>query len=119
MDVRGKRHAQERRHLQAERGQVDSDNDPARFRAQLNTTFLVGLDSATVALRLVDVVEGRVSGGMRQFSLYFHGPADRVLPQDTYVFQHEALGVLALFIVPVVGSDLQRIVYQACFSGPA
>lgn len=35
-----------------------------------------------------------------------------------YAFHHDTLGSLMLFIVPVVGSNAERIVYQACFSGP-
>jgi hypothetical protein len=95
-----------------------SEIDPTTFRAHLNTTFLITTDFAPVALRLVEVVEEPVSGGMRQFSIYFHGPPDRVLPQGTYMLRHRTLGVLDLFIVPVVGSNSERIVYQACFSGP-
>jgi hypothetical protein len=91
-------------------------NDPETFRAQLDTMFQAEDASGPVQLRLVEVADDGVAGGIRQFSLFFHGPADRVLPQDTYALQHAALGSLALFIVPVVGSTRERVVYQACFS---
>jgi hypothetical protein len=91
-------------------------NDPETFREQLETIFQVDDASGTIPLRLVEVTDEGVARGIRQFSLFFHGPADRLLPQDTYSFRHEALGTLPLFIVPVVGSNRERIVYQACFS---
>lgn len=91
-------------------------NDPTRYREQLGTIFLAEHDAGPMKLRLAGVVEERVSGGLQQFSLFFHGPADRVLPQGTYAFSHDALGSLALFIVPVIGSNHERIVYQVCFS---
>jgi uncharacterized protein DUF6916 len=93
--------------------------DPATFQAQLNTLFRVEHDTGAVALRLAEVSEEQQSGGMRQFSLFFHGPGSPILPQGTYSFDHDALGPLALFIVPIVGSSPERIVYQACFSRPA
>ena len=96
-----------------------AQRDAATFRAHLDTTFVADPGAGGIPLRLADVVDERVSGGMEQFSLFFHGPADRLLPQGTYVLEHAALGVLALFLVPVVGSNHERIVYQACFSRPA
>ena len=92
---------------------------PATFRPHVNTVFQVDRDPNPVPLRLIDVADERISHGMQQFSLYFHGPSDRLLPQGLYEFRHDALGSLTLFIVPVVGSDHQRIVYQACFSHAA
>jgi len=91
-------------------------NNPDAYREHLDTIFQVDDATDPIQLRLVDVADEGVERGIRQFSLFFHGPADRVLPQNTYAFSHEALGSLALFIVPVVGSNAERIVYQACFS---
>ena len=90
--------------------------DPAVFREQLDTIFLVDLDSRSIPLRLTEVTEVPPTSGLLQFSLFFHGPSDRVLEQGLYDLRHEALGSLSLFIVPVVGSNADRIVYQACFS---
>jgi hypothetical protein len=93
-------------------------NDPETFREQLDTVFQVDHDSGVIPLRLAEVADERVGGGMQQFSLFFHGPADRILPQGMYSFRHEAMGSRRLFIVPVIGSNAERIVYEACFSGP-
>jgi hypothetical protein len=93
-------------------------NNPALYREQLGTIFLAEHGAARLELRLADVVEERATAGLRQFSLFFHGPADQILEQGTYSLNHHALGPLALFIVPVIGSNVERIVYQACFSSP-
>jgi hypothetical protein len=98
---------------------VELVNDPEVFRRHVNSSFVAQADSVPIALQLVEVADERVGRGMQQFSLFFHGPADRVLPQGIYAFQHEQLGLLEIFIVPVVGSNNERTVYQACFSRPA
>ncbi len=91
-------------------------NDPRVFAAQLETIFLARHAGEGVAIQLIEVTDERVSRGMRQFSLFFHGPPDRLLPQGLYEFEHAALGALPIFIVPIVGSNSERILYQACFS---
>jgi hypothetical protein len=49
------------------------------------------------------------------FSLLFHGPRARVLPQATYQFNHPELGTFLLFIVPI-GADEQSTHYEAVFN---
>ena len=88
---------------------------PETFQPQLDTIFELD-DASGIQLRLVEVTDEGVAHGIRQFSVFFHGPADRVLPADTYSFRHQALGSIELFITPIVGSNHERIVYQACFS---
>jgi hypothetical protein len=94
-------------------------NDPSVFRAHLDTIFQAEDEAGMVPLRLVDVADQATSHGMRQFSLFFHGPGDRLLPAVIHTLRHDALGTLAIFIVPVTGSNAERIIYQACFSAPA
>ena len=94
------------------------EQSAATFRAHVNTAFVVSPGSGAVTLRLADVVERPISAGLEQFSLFFHGPTDRLLPQGTYEIEHASLGLIALFLVPVVGSNHERIVYEACFSRP-
>jgi hypothetical protein len=91
-------------------------NNPEIFRAQLDTTFELDDASGPVQLRLVEVTDEGVAHGIRQFSLFFQGPADRAMPADTYSFRHHTLGSLDLFIAPILGSNHERILYQACFS---
>jgi hypothetical protein len=49
------------------------------------------------------------------FSLVFRGPASPVMPQRIYRLEHEALGILDLFLVPV-GRDAQGVRYEAIFT---
>jgi hypothetical protein len=90
--------------------------EPEALRAQLDTVFHAGGEADQVPLRLVEVIDGRSDRRAQRFSILFHGPADRLLPQGTYSFRHNAFGEFLLFIVPVVGSNDGRIVYEACFS---
>lgn len=96
-----------------------AEHQATTFRAHVDTTFMADPGARGIPLRLAEVGDERVSGGMEQFSLFFHGPADRLLPQGTHALEHTALGLLALFLVPVAGSNHERIIYQACFSRPA
>jgi hypothetical protein len=91
-------------------------NGPAIYRASLHTIFRVESAGTVVDLELAEVTDEIVSGDYTQFSLYFHGSPDQLLPQGTYTLDHDALGPLTLFIVPVIGSSRERIVYEACFS---
>jgi hypothetical protein len=99
------------------------------FAAQLRTTFRVNPKSAaTVPLKLVKAeayacLSGAASApdaANEKFSLLFRGPADQPLSQDTYSFDHKALGQFTMFIVPVgaESADGKRF-YQAVFNRPA
>jgi hypothetical protein len=88
----------------------------AQFREQMETSFEVTHPSGKIPLRLAGVSEERVAGGFVFFSVFFHGPSDRLLPQATHTMQHPVFGSLDLFIVPVLGSNHERTVYEAAFS---
>ena len=49
------------------------------------------------------------------FSLVFLGKDPRVLPQRLYRLEHEELGTLTIFLVPV-GKDAEGVLYQAVFN---
>lgn len=90
------------------------------FSRHLNTSFAVSLDeSQRVELKLVEVSGYRKNEeehqGMERFSLYFEGPGDRPLPQDTYTLEHEQMGAQAIFLVPVAGGA-EGYRYQAVFN---
>jgi len=87
----------------------------ADFRAAVDTSF--ALDGSHV-LRLVEAqgTGARAAGMSRDpFRLVFHGPADPILPQRTYRLEHEALGTLDMFLVPV-GRDARGTTYEAIFT---
>jgi hypothetical protein len=49
------------------------------------------------------------------FSILFRGPAEPMLPQRIYRLQHEAIGTLEIFIVPVA-RDADGVRYEAIFA---
>ena len=75
------------------------------FAKQLHTKFRVRAEGAEAELEL-DEVAGFQGGaneqaGMERFSIFFEGPPDVFLQQGVYTLDHEQLGELTLFIVPV------------------
>ena len=53
--------------------------------------------------------------GRPPFSLEFDGPREPVHPQQTVAFEHDAMGRLEIFIVPI-GQDADHTRYQAIFT---
>ena len=47
------------------------------------------------------------------FSLLFRGPKDTTLQQDTYLIEHEKLGLFSFLIVPVGTKDKRAAHYEA------
>ena len=94
----------------------------ADFAPYLNQIFTVRLDGVdSIALELVSVTEPRLEGDgdgprRRPFSLLFLGPASRLyLQQHIYRLEHEQLGALDLFLVPL-GLEQGRMRYEAIFN---
>lgn len=86
------------------------------FAACLNGTFRVMDDpAAPVDLQLFEVPPSRVLPRQVAFSILFHGPADRFLPQRIHTLVNDRLGELDIFLVPV-GQDEQGYVYEAIFN---
>lgn len=69
---------------------------------------------STSDARLSRAVEGDSAG--HEFSLLFRGPHDVALTQDTYSFEHAALGRFSMFIVPVCPPDNGTCYYEAIFN---
>ena len=88
------------------------------FAEHLNTKFRIPLrPSGALELELTEVVSTLSTPRQEQFSLFFRGPADVYLPQMTYHTEHDALGELDLFIVPV-GRQPDGFRYEAVFNRP-
>jgi hypothetical protein len=89
--------------------------DKAAFRGQLKTMFFIGVSK--VPINLIDVVDlgsKRTNNGPREaFSLTFHGDHSSPLEQQTYMIEHEKLGMFSLFIVPIVSRDKSARYYEA------
>ena len=90
------------------------------FSANLGTRFRVtggppGGSPVSFEAELVEVTEhaDRARGAFRgPFSVLFHGPLQPVGPQGIYRLEHEQLGTLELFLVPI-GPDEPSAPVQA------
>jgi hypothetical protein len=85
------------------------------FEEYINTSFSIRTDALVeykVELVQVKVIEkpGRTYG----FSLLFSSDPGVELPQASYLFEHEKMGVFPLFIVPVKTPNGMR--YEAIFN---
>jgi len=92
----------------------------ADFSSCLNHVFSVPLaDADPIPLELAAVTElgaGQIPGGRRPFALLFLGPvSNRYLLQGTYPLQHDGLGCLDLFVVPL-GPQAGRMRYEVIFN---
>jgi hypothetical protein len=93
------------------------------FAGRVGEVFLLAPDETTVIVtRLIAVTPapggsaGRVRPGARTpFSLVLRSPPGAPLPQRIYRLQHEELGALDLFLVPI-GPDDAGMCYEAVFS---
>lgn len=90
------------------------------FAGQLNTKFRIRAEAPRpVELELVEVKGFNAmptdQRGMERFSLYFKGPEDIFVPQATYTLDHEKLGALDLFLVPIA-RDASGYRYEAVFN---
>lgn len=88
----------------------------AAFAENLNTKFRIKLEnSQTAELELIEVLETMSTPRQEQFSIFFRGPAEYLLPQSTYHMEHEKLGELDIFVVPV-GREQDGYRYEAVFN---
>jgi hypothetical protein len=86
------------------------------FSEILNTRFRLNLTQSDVLeLELIKVEDLATSAKQERFSVIFRGPRDRGLSQGTYSFEHDKLGTLDLFIVPI-GMEEDGVVYEAAFN---
>ena len=88
----------------------------AAFLAQLNSTFLISDGVSKVPVKLVDVADlpRRGAGGQKEaFSLVFRGDHATPLKQDTYLIDHEKLGMFSFLVVPVLSKKKRALYYEA------
>ena len=88
----------------------------AAFLAQLNTIFLINEITSKRAVELVaveDLHQTRKFGGKEGFSLLFRGAQTSVLKQNTYLIEHNRLGVFSFLLVPIVTRDKSAPYYEA------
>ena len=83
----------------------------AAFLAQLNSTFLINEGASKVAVRLVEVADlPRRGASVRKegFSLLFRGDKAIALKQNTYLIEHEKLGLFSF-----MSKDKSALQYEA------
>jgi hypothetical protein len=91
----------------------------ATFSPLVGDVFRARFDNEpTVELELTAVEEYAPNPGADReepFSLFFLGPQEPVLPQAIYRFEHDTLGSLEIFVVPI-GRDDSGTSYEAVFN---
>ena len=88
------------------------------FARHLNSNFHLKLEDRDVELRLVEVKgylpKESEQSGMERFSIFFNGP-EAYLPQAVYHLEHEQMGEVDIFLVPISG-DQTSYRYEAVFN---
>jgi hypothetical protein len=92
----------------------------SHFQPHVGSHFELRADDVLdVELLEVDDADGRSGDPLRTarapFSIVFLGPRDPVLPQRIYRLEHDELGTLDLFLVPI-GRDDAGVRYEAVFT---
>lgn len=88
----------------------------ADFAPHVHERFRIAPDGgAPFELELIEVAEADDGGARRQFSLVFRGGPSPPLPQRIYPVEHDRLGRLEIFLVPL-GPDGEGQRYQAVFT---
>ena len=87
------------------------------FKSQKGTTFLINEEAAKVKVTLIDVrnfaSRKQTAAGKDGFSLLFRGSSDSILKQNTYLLEHDRLGMFSFLIVPIRTRDTRAPYYEA------
>jgi hypothetical protein len=88
------------------------------FAPHVGSEFRARSGEREIVLRLREVKAlPTATGEVRErqpFALYFLGPADVLVHQQTVPLEHESLGSLGIFLVPV-GREADGFLYEAVF----
>jgi hypothetical protein len=99
-----------------EEAMMDDSFRQEAFAKNLNTKFQVVTDDADqVELELDEVSELKQHKTHDQFAVVFRGPLNRFLGQGMHTLEHDKLGQLDLFIVPI-RQDSEGYYYEAIFN---
>ena len=85
------------------------------FTNHLNTTFRFQYEKATQEFELIEAKDMGSTPKLKQFSILFRGPSEPIFNQGMCPFEHDELGAVPLFIVPV-GQDEEGVYYEVVFS---
>jgi hypothetical protein len=85
------------------------------FAARTGEVFVLHTtEESSFETRLIEVSEGQGGYSRQQFSLVFRGGPEHHASQGTYRLDNDAMGSLAIFLVPI-GPDAHGQRYQAVF----
>jgi hypothetical protein len=86
------------------------------FSENLNTKFRIPSQSdEALEMELIEVVETMRTPTREQFSVFFRGPLEYRLPQSIYHMEHEKMGEMDIFLVPI-GKGQEGYNYEAVFN---
>jgi hypothetical protein len=86
------------------------------FSEHLNTKFRIHPDESTVVeTELIEAQDAGSTPKQERFSLIFRGPHEPYLAQRIYRIEHDQMGTLELFLVPI-GRDDDGFQYEAVFN---
>ena len=87
----------------------------AAFAEQVGANFALATPAGTLTLTLVSADRHPAPPDFESFTLLFRGPSSPQLPQAIYPLQHDTLGAVDLFLVPIQ-QDAQGLYYEAVFN---
>lgn len=89
------------------------------FSKHIGTQFKTSFADREVSLILVEVKaympQANEESGMERFSVFFDGPPDVRLPQQTHLLRHARMGELDIFLGPITGGE-KALRYEAVFN---
>ena len=86
------------------------------FDDVIGDSFSIEAEGVTaIELASVEVKPSHEGAARAPFILTFHGPVDVLLPQSIYVLEHNQLGQLEIFLVPVDQAE-NHVIYEAVFN---
>jgi hypothetical protein len=91
------------------------------FAGREGQAFTIQFADAQLELTLAEIVRPPGDWGRTDkrepFSVRFDGPAEHMLPQQTWPLDHDELGRLDVFLVPIEAKeDGTVVVYEAVFN---
>ena len=89
------------------------------FTPHVGSRFRLQADEGDLEMELSAAEAGGVEdaprGARPPFSLTFRGPPGPILPQRIYRLEHDGMGELEIFLVPI-GADPEGVTYEAVFA---
>jgi len=90
--------------------------DRAAFVGHVDSDFAVDAGQrAPLTMRLVDVEDMGSTPEREAFALHFHAPQEMPPHQGVYRIEHDQLGAMDVFVVPI-GREGDRLVLEAVFN---